>query len=469
MKANLLVVDDEVNIRTTLSKTLVKEGYRVESAPDAVQALRLAEKVPFEILITDLKMPGMDGITLIREMRSVIPEIEAIVMTAYGTVETAVEAMRQGAYDYISKPFEPSHLCVIIQKALERRSLASDNARLRRVVRTKDEYGQLIGRSPAMAAVFRLIDMVASTPATVLIQGESGVGKEVIAKTLHQRSPRCHAPFISINCGAVPESLLESELFGYEKGAFTGADSSRPGKIELAQGGTLFLDEVGEMSARTQIEFLRVLDQRELRRLGGTKLIHVDTRVLAATNRQLEDDVASGRFRKDLFYRLNVVPVDVPPLRERKDDIAALAQSFLNEFSLLYGKPRKRLARPALENLLQYPWPGNVRELRNLMERLTVTLFDAVVEAGDLPEQYRPAMVSPPTVEVPLGNTLDQVEELVIRRTLAEITPHREKAARILGISPRALHYKLNKYGLRFEPEDCAARDAEPRVDDSEG
>jgi transcriptional regulator with PAS, ATPase and Fis domain len=305
--------------------------------------------------------------------------------------------------------------------------------------------------------------MVAPTPATVLLQGESGAGKEVIARMLHQRSQRSEGPFICLNCGAVPESLLESELFGYEKGAFTGADTSRPGKIELAHGGTLFLDEVGEMSPRTQIEFLRVLDQRELRRLGGSKLIHVDMRVLAATNKRLESEVAAGKFREDLFYRLNVVPVDVPPLRERKDDIASLAQSFLNEFAEGYRRPRKHLSRQALDCLLQYGWPGNVRELRNLMERLTVTVHDSLVQAGDLPVQYRPAEVPRPSLEVPLGCTLEEVEELVIRRTLAEVTPHREKAAKILGISPRALHYKLNRYGIRnsqtdgIEPEETAA------------
>jgi len=419
MKANLLIVDDEVHIRTTLSKMLTRRGYDVTSAANAAEALELAGKRHFHLLITDLKMPDGDGITLLRRMRSLAPEMEAIVMTAYGTIETAVEAIREGAYDYVTKPFEPEHLALLIEKALQRQSLVAENVRLRRVVRSKDEFGQLIGKSPAMAEVYRLIDMVSAAPATVLLQGESGVGKEVIARTIHQRSQQCHGPLISLNCGAVPESLLESELFGYEKGAFTGADSARPGKIELAHG------------------------------LGGSRLVRVDIRVIAATNKRLEDEVAAGRFRKDLFYRLNVVPINVPPLRERKEDIAALARSFLNEFSVTYQKPRMRLSRAALEDLLAHDWPGNVRELRNLMERLTVTLNDTIIEPGDLPPEYRRAEQARPTVEIPLGSRLEDVEALLIRRTLAEITPHREKAARILGISPRALHYKLNRYGLR--------------------
>jgi two-component system response regulator AtoC len=453
MRANILVVDDEVNIRTALSKMLAKQGYNVECAAGGPDALDLLKGTRFQLVITDLKMPDTDGISLLRQTRSIDPAAEVILMTAYGTVETAVEAMREGAYDYITKPIEPARLYVLIEKALQKQSLSADNARLRQAVRAKDEFGRLIGTGPPMAELFRLIDTVAPTPATVLIQGESGVGKELIAGILHQRSPRSRGPMISLNCGAMPETLLESELFGHEKGAFTGADAARPGKIELAHGGTLFLDEVSEMAPRTQVEFLRVLDQRELRRLGGSRLIKVDIRILAATNKRLEDEVAAGRFREDLFYRLNVVPLRVPPLRERKEDIAALGEAFLHEFSAAYGLPRKRLSRETLEHLLAHSWPGNVRELRNLMERLTVTLHDTVVESGDLPEPYRLTEAPRPMVQVPLGTPLEAAEALIIRRTLTEITPHRERAAHILGISPRALHYKLNRYGLRPEGE----------------
>ena len=458
MKAKLLLVDDEVNIRKTLSKLLAREGYQVETAAGVAEAVNLAGKARFEVMITDLKMPDSDGITLLRRIRALDPSIETIVMTAYGTVETAVEAMKEGAYDYIAKPFEPDHLVVLIEKAIEKRSLATENSALRRVVHSKEEYGRIIGKSPAMSEVFRLIEVSAAVPATILVQGESGVGKELIARSLHQRSPRCHGPLVSLNCGAVPESLLESELFGFEKGAFTGADTARPGKIEMAHAGTLFLDEVSEMSPRTQIEFLRVLDQRELCRLGGSKMIHVDIRIIAATNKRLDEEVAAGRFRKDLFYRLNVVPIHVPPLRARKQDIAALAHSFLNEFCAAYRRPQMKLNRETLDALMSHSWPGNVRELRNLMERLVVTLNDTVVYPGDLPPEYQPTDRPRPTIEVPLGSSLDEVEALVIRRTLSEITSHREKAAEILGISPRALHYKLNRYGLRLDVRDATAK-----------
>jgi transcriptional regulator with PAS, ATPase and Fis domain len=298
--------------------------------------------------------------------------------------------------------------------------------------------------------------MLAPTPATVLIQGESGVGKELIARAIHKRSPRAAGPLISLNCGAIPETLLESELFGFEKGAFTGADSARQGKIEMADRGTLFLDEVGEMNPKAQIELLRVLETRELRRLGGAKLIKVDIRVIAATNKTLSEEVAAGRFREDLYYRLNVVPVMVPALRERLEDIPLLADRFLQEFSVTYARARKRLSRDVVEALLRLPWPGNVRELKNLMERLTIVVSDSTIRVEDLPEEYRPVDLPQKTIQIPLGETLENVEELLIRRTLAEITSHRERAAGILGISPRALHYKLRRLGIDSETDTSA-------------
>jgi transcriptional regulator with PAS, ATPase and Fis domain len=298
-----------------------------------------------------------------------------------------------------------------------------------------------------------LIEMLAPTPATVLIQGESGVGKELIARAIHQRSPRAARSLISLNCGAIPETLLESELFGFEKGAFTGADSARQGKIEMAHRGTLFLDEVGEMNPKTQIELLRVLESKELRRLGGAKLVTVDIRVIAATNKTLAEEVAAGRFREDLFYRLNVVPVKVPPLRELSEDIPLLAKRFLQEFAGSYGRAGKHLSRDVTETLLRLPWPGNVRELKNLMERLTIVVNDALVRSEDLPDEYRPAEPHRKTIQIPLGETLEHVEEVLIRRTLAEITTHRERAAGILGISPRTLHYKLRRLGIDSETD----------------
>lgn len=456
----ILVVDDEANIRAALAKLISKLGHTVKTAASAAEALDFVKHDKFHLVITDLRMPGQDGLHLLRRLRAADPRADVIVMTAYGTIESAVDAMKEGAYDYIEKPINQERLPLLIDRVLERQDLAAENLRLRKMVSAREEYGNLVGKSDQIVRLYEVIEMVAPTPATVLIQGESGVGKELIARAIHQRSGRSAGPMISLNCGAIPESLLESELFGFERGAFTGADTARQGKIEMAGGGTLFLDEVGEMNPKTQIELLRVLETRELRRLGGSKLIHVDIRVIAATNKTLSEEVAQGRFREDLFYRLNVVPVRVPPLRERLEDLPLLADRFLSEFGDLYGRPPRRLTRDAVEALLRHTWPGNVRELKNLMERLTVLSTEPVIRIDDLPGEYRPARGSARMVEIPLGEPLDKVEEIMIRRTLAEITSHRERAAAILGISPRALHYKLRRMGVESG--------AEPDADQSE-
>jgi len=453
----ILVVDDESNIRTALAKLIGKLGHTVKTAASADEALDFVKQGRIQLVITDLRMPGQDGLQLLRQLRASDPQIDVIVMTAYGTIESAVEAMKEGAYDYIEKPINQDRLPLLIDRVLERQDLAADNSRLRKMVSAREEYGNVAGKSELVVRLYEVVEMVAPTPATVLIQGESGVGKELIARAIHQRSTRAGGPMISLNCGAIPESLLESELFGFEKGAFTGADSARQGKIEMASGGTLFLDEVGEMNPKTQIELLRVLETRELRRLGGSKLINVDIRVVAATNKTLSEEVAEGRFREDLFYRLNVVPIQVPPLRERLEDLPLLADRFLREFADLYARPPKRLTRDAVEVLLRHSWPGNVRELKNLMERLTVLTNDPIVRAEDLPVEYRPEQAGVRMVEVPLGATLGRAEEIMIQRTLTEITSHRERAATILGISPRALHYKLRRMGM----EEIAAADSD--------
>jgi two-component system response regulator AtoC len=457
MKGRILVVDDETNIRSALAKLLSKFGHSVESAGTAHEALQLLQPGRYRVVLTDLRMPGIDGLSLLRQIKAVDRSVEVIVMTAYGTVDTAVDAMREGAYDYIEKPINQERLPILIDRVLEKQELAEDNSRLRATVRTQDEFGGLIGKTEKMASVYQFIEMVAPTGATVLIQGESGVGKELIARAIHQRGARSQGPLISLNCGAIPESLLESELFGFEKGAFTGADAARQGKIEMSDKGTLFLDEVGEMNPKTQIELLRVIETKELRRLGGSKLVLVDLRVVAATNKKLSDEVAGGRFREDLFYRLNVVPIFVPPLRERREDIPLLAERFLQEFAARYQRPRKRLSRDVADLLMGLHWPGNVRELRNLMERLTVTVSDAIVGTEDLPEEYRPVETRQLMIQIPIGQPLDKVEEMIIRKTLNEVTSHREKAARILGISPRALHYKLRRYGIGDEDAPPAA------------
>jgi len=455
MTGRILVVDDEANIRSALAKLLSKLGHSVESAGSAKEALQLLQAGRYRIVLTDLKMPETDGLSLLRQIKAADRAVEVIVMTAYGTVETAVEAMREGAYDYIEKPINQERLPILIERVLEKQELAGENLRLRAAVTAKDEFGGLIGKAESMAKLFKLIEAVAPTPATVLIQGESGVGKELIARAIHQRSRRPDGPLVSLNCGAIPESLLESELFGFEKGAFTGADAARPGKIELSHKGTLFLDEIGEMNSKTQIELLRVLETKELRRLGGSRLILVDLRVVAATNKKLSDEVAAGRFREDLFYRLNVVPIFVPPLRERRADIPLLAERFLQEFAASYHRPRKRLTREVIEVLMGFDWPGNVRELKNLMERLTVIVTSNLLHREDLPEEYRPTDTTRRHMEIPIGEPLAKVEEILIRKTLAEVTSHRKKAARILGISPRALHYKLHRYGISDEDADA--------------
>ncbi len=446
--SRILVVDDEVNIREAIARILAKQGHDVTLASDGTEALAALGGGAFEVVITDLKMAGADGMAVLRAAKEADPSVEVILMTAYGTVESAVEAMKLGAYDYLTKPVDPTRLPFLVGKALERRVMGVENLRLRERLRVRDEFQSIVGQGPAMRRVYEVVDQVAATDATVLLQGESGTGKELIARAIHHRSGRRDEPFVAINCGALPETLLESELFGYEKGAFTGATAPKQGRIELAHGGTLFLDEVGEMSPKTQVDFIRVLQEKEFRRLGGTRLIRVDIRVIAASNRDLEARVRAGQFREDLYYRLNVVPVFLPPLRERREDIPLLAETFLDEFSQIHRRPPKHISREALRLLVSYEWPGNVRELRNVMERLTVTVQDDTIHPTHLPAGIQFPGTASKVITLPLGRPMREIEREVIRRTLQEITSHREKAASILGISPRALHYKLKRYGL---------------------
>ncbi len=449
--ARILIVDDEKNIRTALASLLRKQGYDAqaegnpETAPDLVAAGR------FNVVITDLKMQPRNGIEVLEEVRRRSPDSEVVIMTAYATVETAVEAIKKGAYDYVTKPVDPDRLIRMIEQILERQSLKEENVALRRRLSLRDQYGHLIGASVQMRQIFRIIDGIAATPATVLIAGESGTGKELVAKAIHERSLSAKGPFVAINCGAIPESLLESELFGSERGAFTGADRDRPGRIEMASGGTLFLDEVGEMSARTQVEFLRVLQERELRRLGASRLIKVDVRVIAATNKDLQDEIRQGRFREDLYYRLHVVPISLPSLCDRASDIPLLAQAFNEEFCKAYDKTVKEYAGPAMDLLVKYAWPGNVRELRNVIERITLLVREETVQARHIQDIIGGGEERQDEVRVRLGTPLRAVEEQLIRQTLERVTSHRERAAKLLGISPRALHYKLRRYGIDNE------------------
>ncbi|NGZ08460.1 MAG: sigma-54-dependent Fis family transcriptional regulator [Nitrospira sp. LK70] len=447
--AHILVVDDEVNIRNALVTMLAKNGYRVCGAGTGAEALQHLEEVRVDLVVTDLRMPEIGGLEFMRRLKDKRSNTEVVVMTAFGSIDTAVEAMRLGAYDYLTKPIDRERFLVVIEKALERQTLTFENKQLRDRLETRTRFDEMVGESEAMQGVYGLVEMVADSDVTVLLTGESGTGKELVARAIHHKSPRGGGPFISMNCGALPENLFESELFGYEKGAFTGAMSTKVGRFELADGGTLLLDEVGELSLKSQVDFLRVLETKEFRRLGGTRLINVDTRILAATNRNLEEAVKQGMFREDLYYRLNVVPIRLPPLRERPDDVPLLVDRYLSASSARHHRGPKEVSRDAMRLLRLYGWPGNVRQLRNLMERLVVTVRDTTIQPAHLPEEIQAIKEDARTMLITLGTSLEQIERQVIERTLKEVTNHRENAARLLGISLRTLQYKIKEYEIR--------------------
>jgi len=447
--AHILLVDDEINIRGALVTMLEKRGHQVRGVATAEEGLEQLEAAPAELVITDLRMPGIGGMEFLRRVKRRWPDTEVLVMTAYGSIDTAVEAMRCGAYDYLTKPIDRERFPIVVEKALERHALTTENKQLRDRLETKVRFDQMIGESEPMQRVYNLVAMVADSAVTVLLTGESGTGKELVARAIHHKSIRANGPFVTMNCGALPENLFESELFGYEKGAFTGAMATKMGRFELADGGTLLLDEVGELSLKSQVDFLRVLETKEFRRLGGTKLLTVDTRIIAATNRNLEEAVKQGDFREDLYYRLNVVPIHLPPLRDRGDDIPLLAERFLSEFTAQHRREPKVISLDAIRLLRLYAWPGNVRQLRNLMERLVITVRDSSIQPQHFPEEIQASKEDGRTMVVALGSSLKNIEREIIRRTLAEVTNHREKAAKILGISLRALQYKIKEYGIR--------------------
>jgi DNA-binding NtrC family response regulator len=447
----ILVLEPEQRERQAIAGALTPRGLAVDAPdrPDRLErATERASRNEYGLVILNLGMLGDDWADRLAQLKQQSPQTEIMVTASHGSIEAAVEAMREGAYDYLLKPLDLGRLSVLVERALERRRLAEENRNLRQRLSLKDEYGKVVGKSRLISEVYEVASQVAATSATVLLTGESGTGKELVAKAIHKRSDRCDHPFGSINCGALPEGLLESELFGFERGAFTGAIEAKAGKIELAHGGTLLLDEVGEMSAKTQVEFLRVLQEKEVQRLGGDKMIRVDVRIIAATNKDLMEEVRAGRFRQDLYYRLAVVPIHLPSLRERREDIPLLADGFLKEFAQMNRKRVKKMTREALEILMHYDWPGNIRELRNVIERMTVTVDAATIRPEHLPPELVSSDGTAREVYVPLGTPLRKVEEIIIRKTLEEVTDHRQKAARILGISPRALHYKIARYGV---------------------
>jgi len=449
----ILVVDDEVNARTALAELLRDEGFDVETAADAFKALGKYESFVPHVVVTDLKMPGMDGIELVKKIREREDASEVIVMTAFGAVETAVTAMRAGAADYLTKPINFDELLVVIDKVLEQGALRRETRQLRARVRDRVAPDNIVGVAPVMQRVFEVVDQVAPSKATVLITGESGTGKELVANAIHQRSPRVHRPFIKLHCAALAESLLESELFGHEKGSFTGAAARKDGRFSLADGGTLFLDEIGEISPAIQVKLLRFLQEHEFERVGGTQTIKVDVRIIAATNKNLREEVAKGRFREDLYYRLNVVALEMPPLRERKTDILALARFFIDRYATENGKTIEAIAPDALELLNSYDWPGNVRELENAIERAVVLAVGTTLEARTLPPSVRPVPGSGDTSvttasgapAIP-GATMAEIEKFAILETLKATGGSTSKAAEILGIGTRTIQYRLHEY-----------------------
>ncbi len=440
----ILVVDDEANARTALAELLREDGFDVETAADAFKALGKVETFSPKIVITDLKMPGMDGIELVQKLRSHEDPPALIVMTAFGAVDTAIDAMRAGAEEYLTKPINFDELLVVVNKVLANHDLRREAAQLRKRVRDRVASHNMVGSSPPMQRVFEIVDQVAPSRATVLITGESGTGKELVANAIHQRSPRATGPFIKLHCAALAESLLESELFGHEKGSFTGAAARKDGRFSLADGGTLFLDEIGEISPALQVKLLRFLQEHEFERVGGTQTIQVNVRIIAATNRDLREEVARGRFREDLFYRLNVVNIETPPLRDRRSDIPAIAKFFLDRYAKLNEKVVDTISPQALEMLVGYDWPGNVRELENAIERAVVLSTSTELEARHLPPQVRPISTSGmPAIP---GATLAEIERYAILETLKATGGSTSKAAEMLGISSRTIQYRLHEY-----------------------
>jgi two-component system response regulator HydG len=448
---HILVVDDEPGILSSLAKILEREGFAVTTTDNGEEALGVVRQRKVDLVLADIMMPKMNGIELLRTIKTLSPAIEVVMMTAFGSVENAVECMREGAYDFIPKPLKRAIVVRSVQRALERRALVRENQVLRAAMRSV-EGTDLVGQSAAWHATLDVVSQAAPSAATILVLGESGTGKELLAKHIHRLSERAGGPFVAINCAALPEGLLESELFGHEKGAFTGAASRREGRFERAHGGTLFLDEIGETSAAVQVRLLRALQEGQIERVGGEGTVSVDVRVVAATNRNLGEDVKAGRFREDLFYRLNVIQIHLPALRDRYGDVLLLAQHFLEKYADKNRKKVLGLSEAALKVLDGYAWPGNVRELENTIERAVVLCRGEVIGVENLPESMvSAAAASPPgerereRITVPLGMPLEEVEELLIRETLKRTGGDKKMAARLLGVHARTIHRKLGE------------------------
>lgn len=440
--ARVLVVDDEPMVCLSLSNWLEEENYFARAVEDGPKAVAAVREENWDIVLLDLRMPGMDGLEVLKQIKELAPQTVVIMMTAYASIPSAVEAMKEGAYDYVVKPLDVEQLTLMLNRIVEHQQLITENILLRKRLTEQYEFEDIIGRSEAMQKVFEMIKAVTDTNATVLITGETGTGKELVARAIHSNSPQRYGPFVATSCGALPETLLESELFGYDKGAFTGADRTKKGRFELANGGTLFLDEVGDISLKTQIKLLRVLQERSFRRLGGTEPIEVDVRVISATNRDLLTAIEKSTFRSDLYYRLNVVSIHLPPLRERKEDIPLLAAHFINKYNVEFNKKFDRVERKAMDVMTDYHWPGNVRELENAIERAIVIDQGPEVKVNHLP--FCNIEMAP----VEETQTLQEVERLHIEKMLVRHDWNIAKTARLLEIDRTTLHKKIKKFGL---------------------
>jgi DNA-binding NtrC family response regulator len=457
MAARILIIEDEDKLRRVIQLHLESAKFEVDGASTAEQALALANTA--DLIITDLRLPGMDGLQLIRQLQARGIQAAVIVMTAHGSVETAVEAMKLGAADFLQKPFSLDHLTTVVEKVMAVQSLRMENQRLRQELDQRYQLDNIIGRSAAMREIFHTIERVAPTRTTVLLAGESGVGKDLIARAIHQHSPRKNKAFVKINCTALPENLMESELFGYEKGAFTGATVSKPGKFEQADGGTVFLDEIGDVPGNIQVKLLRILQERQFERLGSNLTRNVDVRVVAATNVDLRAALEEGRFREDLYYRLNVVPISIPPLRERREDIPFLAMHFVHKLSQELSSVAKDVSPAAMDRLIAHSWPGNVRELENTIERSLVLASGEILQPADIRIEAPRNMHAAGAQESPLlpeGETLEHWEQMMIREALRRANGNKSQAARMLGLTRNALRYRLSQMGLENETPDEA-------------
>jgi DNA-binding NtrC family response regulator len=452
-RTRILVVDDEEIVRESLGGWLEKDGYTVASAPDGPTAIERLKQDRWSILVVDLKMPGMDGLQVLAEAKKLHPELAVVIMTAYATVDTAVAAMKAGAFDYLVKPFDPEELSLMMQKIVSQQELVRENTVLRQALKKEYRFRDLLSKSPAMQAVFELARTAARSNSTILILGESGSGKEVLARAVHAESPRSGGPFVAVSCAALTETLLESELFGHEKGAFTGAVARRKGKFESANGGTLFLDEVGDVGSKLQLDLLRVLEDRKFQRVGGNESIEVDVRIVAATNRDLRKAEAEGRFREDLFYRLNVIPITIPPLRSRREDIPLLVDNFIERLQVETQKRIDGVSPEAMAALIAHDWPGNVRELRNVLERGAVVSSAAVIQVSDLGLPSRIAESAAAVRTAPL-QSLEELEKRHVAAVLAHTGGNVSQSARILGIDRVTLYNKMRRYGIRRDGEE---------------